>query len=76
VHGTSFAPCVVSILTHLLYFRCTARSKDLDGDGFRRSQEWTELLVDSFPRGVIWDDYGIVADVIVSALQFISDSNV
>ena len=31
----------------------------------RRSQAHTELLVEEFELGVLWDEYGLVGDVVV-----------
>ena len=33
----------------------------------RRSREHTEILVEAFELGVLWDEYGLVGDVIVSS---------
>ncbi|KAJ8455013.1 hypothetical protein ONZ51_g12691 [Trametes cubensis] len=45
---------------------CTATNKDLDGPGAgRRSRAHTELLVKEFELGELWDDYGLVGDVVV-----------
>ncbi|KAJ6545870.1 hypothetical protein DFH09DRAFT_927614 [Mycena vulgaris] len=44
--------------------RCTASSKDLDGVGGRRSQPHTEALFDVFDHGTMWDEYGVVPDVL------------
>jgi hypothetical protein len=50
-------------------FRCTAPGTDLDsGQHGRRSQKHTELLVKMFELGDLWDQYGLVGDVIVSVL--------
>lgn len=56
------------IITKLMYVqsRCTALPKDLDGDRFRRTREWTDLVVNAFDPKILWDDYGVVADCIVS----------
>ncbi|KAJ8473947.1 hypothetical protein ONZ51_g7542 [Trametes cubensis] len=44
---------------------CTAPSKNLDGPGSgRRSREHTELLVKDFELGELWEDYGLVGDVV------------
>lgn len=48
-----------------LYYRCTARKDDLDGGGGHRSREHTELLVSEFELGTLWDEYGLVGDIIV-----------
>ena len=53
------------LLTNI--FRCTAPATDLDSDRHvRRSQPHTELLVEAFELGVLWDEYGLVGDVVVS----------
>ncbi|KII87401.1 hypothetical protein PLICRDRAFT_664349 [Plicaturopsis crispa FD-325 SS-3] len=44
--------------------RCTAMPDDLDGEGGPRSQRLTDELVASFDPALLWDAYGIVADVI------------
>jgi hypothetical protein len=44
---------------------------DLDGDGGRRSRDYTELLVNTFELGTLWDEYGLVGDVIVCIPLFI-----
>ncbi|ETW86550.1 hypothetical protein HETIRDRAFT_307777 [Heterobasidion irregulare TC 32-1] len=44
---------------------CTTPAKELDGPlQIPRSREHTELLVDLLTPRVLWDDYGIVADLI------------
>jgi hypothetical protein len=49
-----------------LPFRCTAPAKDLDsGHHVRRSQAYTELLVEEFELGMLWDEYGLVGDIVV-----------
>lgn len=48
------------------YFRCTAPAKDLDsGHHVRRSQAHSDLLVEEFELGMLWDEYGLVGDVTV-----------
>ena len=47
-------------------FRCTAPARDLDsGQYVHRSQAHTELLVEEFELGMLWDEYGLVGDVVV-----------
>jgi hypothetical protein len=49
------------------FFRCTAPAKDLDsGPYVRRSQAHAELLCEAFELGTLWDEYGLVGDVVVS----------
>ena len=57
------------------FFRCTAPATDIDSDGHgRHSQAHTELLVESFELGVLWDEYGLVEDIVVSVLPLIVSS--
>ncbi|KAG6822806.1 hypothetical protein H0H92_012505, partial [Tricholoma furcatifolium] len=44
--------------------RCTARFDDLDGPGGRRSHEHTLALFDILGKRSLWDDYGIVSDIL------------
>ena len=47
--------------------RCTAPSRDLYGQRhLHRSHDHTEMLGEEFELGVLWDEYGIVGDVIVN----------
>ncbi|KAJ7642525.1 hypothetical protein B0H17DRAFT_960110 [Mycena rosella] len=43
---------------------CDASSKDLDGEGGRRSHAHTDALFDAFDHKTMWDDYGVIPDVI------------
>ena len=49
----------------LVVIRCTAHQNDLDGGGGRRSRDHTELLVSELELGVLWDEYGLVGDIVV-----------
>ena len=42
---------------------CTA--KDLTVAGGQRSHEHTEVLVSELELGVLWDEYGLVGDLVV-----------
>ena len=55
-------------------FRCTAPAHELDSDKWHvhRSQAHTELLVESFELGVVWDEYGLVGDVVVGFFFLLS----
>ncbi len=47
--------------------RCTAYPDDLDGDiTGRRSHEHTCALLDAFDLKTLWDEYGVVGDLVVS----------
>ncbi|KAH9010076.1 hypothetical protein EDB85DRAFT_2077509 [Lactarius pseudohatsudake] len=43
--------------------RCTAPASDLDS-ARPRSQAHTEILVEEFELGVLWDEYGLVGDIV------------
>lgn len=52
-------------LSHIVPFRrCTASNKDLDGPGGRRSQRHTEALFEAFDHKTLWDDYGVIPEVL------------
>jgi hypothetical protein len=53
--------------THMCdWTRCTAPSRDLDGHRHLcRSRAHSDILGEEFELGVLWDEYGIVGDVIV-----------
>ena len=43
-----------------------ARNKNLDADVLYHCQEHTNLLMEDVNLGVLWDEYGIIGDLIVS----------
>ncbi|KAF8193121.1 hypothetical protein K438DRAFT_1934856 [Mycena galopus ATCC 62051] len=49
---------------------CTASNKDLDGHGGRRSQEHTEALFEAFSHKTLWDDCGVIPDVLPFTWDF------
>lgn len=52
-------------------FRCTSPANNLDsGHHVHHSQAHTELLVEEFELGMLWDEYGLVGDVIVCILIY------
>ena len=57
-------------VSHECRNRCTADRRNLDGGGVRRSHEHTQLLMDTFSVKELWDDHGIVADILVSRFLF------
>jgi hypothetical protein len=48
--------------------RCTAQSDNLDNDPHRlpRNREHTNTLVEMLELGELWDEYGLVGDVVVN----------
>jgi hypothetical protein len=52
--------------------RCTAHQNNLDGGGGRRSRDHTELLVSELELGVLWDEYGLVGDIVVCLFIYYS----
>ncbi|KAJ7246229.1 hypothetical protein C8J57DRAFT_1523787 [Mycena rebaudengoi] len=46
--------------------RCTASNKNLDGEGGRRSHAHTDALFEVLDHKAMWDDYGVIPDVIIS----------
>src|SRR6266545_2981146 len=50
------------------FSRCTAKRTDLDGESGWCSCEHTELLVNEFELGTLWDEYGLVGNIIVSTV--------
>lgn len=52
---------------------CTASPEDLDGScAIHRSARLHEFLVNNFDPGIVWEDYGVRSDIIVS----ITDHNI
>jgi Holliday junction resolvase RusA-like endonuclease len=46
--------------------RCDAPAKNLDGDvGGRRTHNLTKALFDVLDGGTLWNDYGIVDEILV-----------
>jgi len=51
------------------HFRCTAPANNLNsGQHVCHSQVHTELLVEEFELGMLWDEYGLVRDIVVCIL--------
>jgi hypothetical protein len=49
--------------------RCTAPAKDLDSGQYRHcSQAYAELLAEEFKLGMLWDEYGLVRDIVIRHL--------
>ncbi|KAI0702724.1 hypothetical protein C8Q76DRAFT_771687 [Earliella scabrosa] len=51
-------------------YECDARRQDLDGGGHLRSHEITDALLDSMDLKALWDDYGIVGDLLPFTVAF------
>ncbi|KAI0713722.1 hypothetical protein C8Q76DRAFT_620400 [Earliella scabrosa] len=49
--------------------KCDAHRDKLDSDGDRRSHQVTDALLDGLDLKALWDDYGIVGDLLVSRLE-------
>ena len=45
--------------------RCTSRPENLDEKSPRRCREHWETIVDAFKLGTLWDEYGVVGDIVV-----------
>ena len=51
---------------------CTAPSHDLDGDIHpHHDRQYTDMLVEMFELVQLWDEYGLVRDVVVSPTQLL-----
>ena len=48
-----------------ILFRCMAVRGELDIDALYQCREHTDVLVESIDLGVLWDEYGIVGDLVV-----------
>jgi hypothetical protein len=44
---------------------------DPEGEGTRRSRKHTEQLVEVLQLGVLWDEYGLVGDIVVNIFVFL-----
>jgi hypothetical protein len=63
-----------SVFIDLMSFvgRCTASPKDLDGDRAQlRTHEKTDFLIEIFDPGILWEEYGIRTDVVVSGYTMV-----
>ncbi|KAH9979853.1 hypothetical protein BGW80DRAFT_1556544 [Lactifluus volemus] len=49
--------------------KCTAPPHEFDKPGLRRCQEHTEALVEARELGELWDEYGLVGDIILSIVR-------
>ena len=54
--------------------RCTGPLNKPDSEGGRRTRELTDLLVDELELGILWDEYGLVGDIVVIIFFSVSPS--
>lgn len=71
MHCMELVPEVCSYTSHIFSFidhmdRCMVRNKDLDSDLIYHCQDHANLLAEDIDLGILWDEYGIVSDLIVS----------
>ena len=59
------------IFLNLEVNRCQAPSRDLDQDGFvpNRTRESDATLMERVMPNVLWDEYGIAGDLVISQLH-------
>jgi hypothetical protein len=59
-----------------IYNRCLAFARDLDHGprGDLRSREHTDALVDLIEFGILWDEYGIIGELVVRFCQMCTAS--
>src|SRR5882672_8778565 len=68
VHKVSVSPCNSGYILNQI-FRCAAQAKHLDDiNTFPCSQEHFNALVEMLELGILWDEYGLASDFMVSAL--------
>lgn len=49
----------------MLFYRCVANRVNLDEDALPRTREYTETLIEEALPGDLWEDFGIVAQLVV-----------
>ena len=59
---------------HVFVARCQALKGDLDSDlsKFLRSRALTESLIEKLPDKTLWENYGIIAPVVVCSTRSLS----
>jgi hypothetical protein len=62
--------CLVIIVDD--FARCTASPEDLEGPSILRCYEHTAALAEGFELGILWDEYGIVGDIVVRLSLFLT----
>ncbi|KAG2048436.1 hypothetical protein BDR06DRAFT_1072550 [Suillus hirtellus] len=57
--------------------KCTAPADGLDNGTYgRHSRDHTKVLVEEFELGVLWDEYGLVGDIVVSDIHKLLSPNI
>ena len=58
--------CILHFKNDLFFMpRCTSRPENLDEKSPRRCREHWETIVDAFKLGTLWDEYGVVGNIVV-----------
>ena len=58
----------IFLLSVLIGVRCTANADNLDAPAGRQCHEHTDTLLEAFTLKELWDEYGIVGDLLVGIL--------
>ena len=60
--------CIASDITYLTLCRCQGHRTDLDSDlsQLPHTRNFTEEVIEHYTVSELWDDFGIVSDIIVS----------
>ena len=58
----------IFLLSVLIGVRCTADADNLDAPAGQRSHEHTDTLLEALTLKELWDEYGIVGDLLVGIL--------
>lgn len=69
VQSAYYVNITTLLILILLTVRCTANPDNLEGESILRCREHTEELVSLFELNVLWDEYGLVGDVVVSIVS-------
>jgi hypothetical protein len=66
VRSKCLIPFQFLFTTYSTVGRCTAPADNLDAESGRRSHIHTDALIEQYSHRMLWEDYGIVGEVIVS----------
>ena len=50
--------------------KCLAHRENLDEDALRRHREHADTIIEEFDFHKLWDEYGVVGDIVVSSYPF------